>query len=97
MGIFIRGDRTADADFRFLSADDARVMRGLAAEAFARAGMRVKPRGDHLVGPEGQLFGLYTLAAECRGISAEPEAWIPAVEKHVRTLLMSAGMETHSP
>ncbi len=95
MGIFIRRDRTADADFTFLSVDDARVMRGLAAEAFARAGMRVKPRGDHLVGPKGQLFGLYTLAAECRGISAEPAARIPAVEKHVRTLLMAAGMETH--
>lgn len=96
MGIFTRGSRTVDADFRFLSADDARVMRGLATEAFARAGMRVKPRGDHLVGPKGQLFGLYTLAAECRGISDEPDAWVPAVEKHVRTLLMSAGMETHS-
>ena len=92
MGIFARGDRVADADFTFLSNADARLMRGLAAEAFARAGIRVKSRGDHLVGPRGQLFGLYTLAAECHGIHEGPEAWVPAVEKHVRTLLASSGI-----
>ena len=95
MGIFTRGDRTADADFTFLSADEARVMRGLAAEAFGRAGLRVKPRGDHLVGPKGQLFGLYTLAAECHSIPDGPKAWVPAVEKHVRTLLTSSGLDAH--
>ena len=79
MGIFARGDRTADSDFTFLSADDARVMRGLAAEAFARVGVHVKPRGDHLVGPKGQLYGLYTLAVECHGINDGPETWVPAV------------------
>ncbi len=93
MGMFTRGDRTADSDFTFLAAEDARLLRGLAAEAFAREGVRVKQRGDHLVGPKGQLFGLYTLAVECHGIHDGPEAWVPVVEKHVRTLINSPAMD----
>ncbi len=93
MGRFSWGHRKYDADFDFLTADEGRVLRALAVEAFARKGVEVTKDGDHVVGPNGQLFGLHSLAVQCHGLKDGLRDWIPAVEAHVGSMIAMSGVK----
>jgi len=92
MGRFTWGNRKFDADFSFLTADEGRVLRALAVEAFARKGVTVTKEGDHVVGPGGQLFGLHSLAVQCHGMKDGLTDWIPVVEAHVSSMIATSGV-----
>ncbi len=96
MGRFTRGARKSDADFTFLTADEGSVLRALVVEAFARKGLAVTKNGDHVVGPNGQLFGLQTLAVQCHGFTDGLHDWIPAVEAHVASMIAASEVQARS-
>lgn len=93
MGIFARRSRESgqeaepDPDLPFLTVDEATEIRRLAQRAFADAGIDVQTHPDHLSAPDGQLFGLWNLAATCHAAPKGRREWPGVVRNHVQVLL----------
>ncbi|GIG38763.1 hypothetical protein [Cellulomonas phragmiteti] len=86
MGWFSRKAATMDEALPFLTVDDAAHLRGIAADAFRRAGCEVVVHDDHLAATDGRDFGLWNLAATCHG-SGGRAAWPAVVARHVDQVL----------
>jgi hypothetical protein len=90
MGTLLLGGRP-DRDFPFLTRDEGREFRALAVAAFARRGVPVTVRGDHLEGSDAEQYRLHNLAALCHHIDAGRRSWPDAIAHHVDTVLAAFG------
>jgi len=82
--MFRLGGRSADPDLP-LTRRDARRLRALVEQAFARHGHPVEPGGNHVRDAEGSEFGLWNLAAVCA--SERPADWPGIVDDHVAVVV----------
>lgn len=88
MGLFTRkaSAGTADEALPFLTVDEASEVRQLTARAFGAAGHEVVIHPDHLEAADGQVYGLWNVAAGCKAAGARRH-WPDVVQAHVTSLL----------
>lgn len=88
MGLFTRATAGGEPDeaLPFLTVEEAREVRRLAAATLARAGREVVIHDDHLQGSDGQQYGLWNVAAACQAAGPR-RRWRAVVEAHVAALL----------
>lgn len=88
MGLFVRReqDSTPDAALPFMTVAEAQEVRRLAAAAFAAAGHEVVIGDDRLTAADGQVYGLWNLAAACKAERTRL-TWSKVVKRHVAQLL----------
>lgn len=88
MGLFTRRGSagTADEALPFLTVDEASEIRQLTARAFTAAGREVVIHADHLEADDGQVYGLWNVAAGCKAAGAR-RRWPDVVRAHVTSLL----------
>ena len=86
MRILKRNGRTPlyDEHLTFFTLVEAREFRRLVASAFAKAGHDVTIYPDRVESRGGTAFGLWNIAALCRGV--EREGWADLVERHVESV-----------
>lgn len=88
MGLFGRKDQESapDAALPFMTVAEAQEVRRLAAAAFAAAGHEVVIGDDRLTAADGQVYGLWNLAAACKAERTRL-TWPKVVKRHVAQLL----------
>ncbi len=98
MALLKRSSASPDPDFSFLSANEGKKLRDLAAKEFARQGISAECRGDHFLESNGKKYGLHNLVATCHGAPEGKSAWPQIIEQHVTAVLavMSEPDQPHS-
>jgi hypothetical protein len=81
------GDTLPDASFGFLTVREAARLRALTREAFARRGVEVDIRADHLRADDGVDFGLHNLFATCHNARRGEREWPAIITDHVARML----------
>jgi len=71
-----------DEYLSYLTVGEAQELRRLVEAAFARAGHDVTVYVDHVEDRRGTTFGLWNIAAFCRG--ADPSEWAGLIDEHVQ-------------
>jgi len=73
----------ADADFPFLTVDDAARLRALTRDAFAELGVETHIHGDYLQAADGERFGLRALFVNCQDAGSGERARRRTIRDHV--------------
>ncbi|NTW38936.1 MAG: hypothetical protein HGA44_03475 [Cellulomonadaceae bacterium] len=90
MGLFRRAARAGgsepDEALGFLTVAEADEVRSLVAAAFAQRGREVVIHPDHVEAADGEVFGLWNVAASCHAVGSRKQ-WRAVVRTHVDALV----------